>query len=75
VKSSPFNASRDEVGQAALQEHLEREEGNITRAAKTLGLHRSRAMVLVKRFGLSEFARKLRVASGFSKSGFGRPPA
>jgi hypothetical protein len=49
--------------------------GNITQAAVALAISKGYAMVLVKRFGLTEWARKIRAENGIATTGYprGRP--
>lgn len=64
------------VTQAHLSDDLPRfrkaiqdRQGNISRAAKDLGVSKVHAMNLVKRHGLNDWARALRVQNGCSPTG------
>ena len=50
---------------------LEQSRGNITRAGAAIGISKKSAQRLTRQFGLTAFARELRVASGMP--GAGRP--
>jgi hypothetical protein len=52
-----------------LKETLMRTGGNITRAARILKISKPYAMILTKRFGMTEFARELRAKNGFPATG------
>jgi hypothetical protein len=43
--------------------------GNISHAAKALNISKPYAMILTKRFGLTEYARELRAKNGFPATG------
>ncbi len=64
MKSSPLASALGETKQDALMRALEREAGNITRAAKALGIARQHATRLVKLYQIGEFAAQLREAAG-----------
>ncbi len=63
---SPLKKAMDETREEAIVRALEHSSGNISRAAKTLGLARSRMMLLMSAdyYGLIEFAAKLRIEAG-----------
>ena len=72
MNKSPLAAALGETKQSVLMEALEREAGNITRAAKALGISHATATRMVKRHGLGEFAARLREANGSHRVASGR---
>ncbi len=72
-RSTPINAAVDEWSKEALERALVVAHGNVTHAAEALGLAKSQAFRLLKRFDLVEDARKLRASvPGASPTGKGR---
>lgn len=69
-----WNAEAARVKREELVEALKAADGNVTRAARAVGLSRRQATNLVKAFGLGDEARKLRTAAYNRKGGMGRPP-
>lgn len=59
-----WDVAAKEVQLSALQDALSKSHGNISQAAKTVGISRSHAMRLVKKYELTEFAAKLRLKHG-----------
>lgn len=55
-----YHAAMKRAWKEALVRHL----GNIAHASLEFGFGRQRGAVVTKRYGLSEFARQLRVANG-----------
>lgn len=55
-----YHAAKKRAWEKALVRH----QGNIAHASLEFGFGRQRGAVVTKRYGLSEFARQLRVASG-----------
>jgi len=63
--AKPYLSQERERFEAALRQA----HGNITQAAAALGISKGYAMVLMKRFDLSEWARQLRANDGVSATG------
>lgn len=59
--------THDEVQLETWRAALEAQHGNISRAANEVGIARSHAMRLMKKYALTEFAARLREASGASR--------
>lgn len=59
--------THDEVQLASWREALEAQHGNISRAADVIGVSRSHAMRLMKKYALTEFAAKLREEFGSAR--------
>jgi hypothetical protein len=82
TSTSVDGAASDSPTQRHLSEEPHRFEaalraarGNITQAAAALGISKGYAMVLVKRFRLTEWAKKIRAEHGIAATGYprGRP--
>lgn len=88
VCNEPIACDADGVDSASTmrRHHLSQEQhrfeaavraarGNITQAAAALDISKGYAMVLVKRFGLTEWAKKVRAENGIAATGYprGRP--
>ncbi len=54
---------------AKLQRAIVSERGNLTRAAALLDVSKQHVMNLVRRLGLNEWARAVRVRNGFPPTG------
>lgn len=59
-----LSQERERFEQALVQVH-----GNITQAAAALNISKGYAMVLMKRFDLTEWAKRLRAEDGVSATG------
>lgn len=78
VAADKAQAAADEMRLEAWKAALVAANGNITGAAKAVGIARSHAMRLNERFALTEFAAGLRLARGAVRTVdgkvTGRPP-
>ena len=68
----PFTRMVDESRREAWREALTEAKGNISHAARAMRWSRSYGMALTCAYDLSEWARRLRLASGAKATG--RPP-
>lgn len=72
-KPPAWRENADAVRLETFKDALTAANGNITEAAELVHVHRSHAMRLMKRFGLTEYATELRLKSGRGRRG--RPSA
>jgi len=67
-KARPWVIASNEVQLATWREALVASHGNIKRAAEAIGIARSHATTLTRKFGLVEFAAQLRLAHGAART-------
>lgn len=67
MSDRPWDLASDEVQLATWRAALEKSKGNISLAAKDVGIGRATGTRLTTKFELKEFAAKLRIANGAAK--------